>query len=136
MASISPELASELRAKIDSYTLKPHGVPGLVYTIINKNGTRLLNHASGKRGAGIEQPMTTDTVFWIASCTKLITSIAAMQLVESKILALEDSEQIEKITPELKKVQVLEEGPDGSLKLVDKKRKITLRMLLNHTGMR
>jgi CubicO group peptidase (beta-lactamase class C family) len=53
-----------------------------------------------------------------------------MQLVEQGLLNLDDSDQVEKICPELKEVKVLQD--DGSL--VEKRRGITLRMLLNHTG--
>jgi CubicO group peptidase (beta-lactamase class C family) len=53
-----------------------------------------------------------------------------MQLVEQGLLNLDDSDQVEKICPELKEVKVLQN--DGSL--VEKRRGITLKMLLNHTG--
>jgi CubicO group peptidase (beta-lactamase class C family) len=74
--------------------------------------------------------MTQDNIYWIASCTKMIVGIACMQLVEKGILALDDSNQLESLCPELKNVKVLQD--DGTL--VEKKRGITLRMLLNHTG--
>lgn len=73
--------------------------------------------------------MTLDTVFWIASCTKLITSIACMQLVEQGKLALDDAKLVEKIAPELKDVKVIDNG-----KLVAKEGGVTLRMLLTHTA--
>ena len=95
----------------------------------------IFEYASGKRGLASAELMTIDTVFWIASCTKMITSIAAMQLVEQGRLVLDDVEFVEGIAPELKDVKVLEEDPDGSLRLVEKKEGITLRMLLSHTGM-
>jgi CubicO group peptidase (beta-lactamase class C family) len=53
-----------------------------------------------------------------------------MQLVEQGLLALDDSEAVESICPELSGVKVLQD--DGEL--VPKKRGITLRMLLSHTG--
>jgi CubicO group peptidase (beta-lactamase class C family) len=43
--------------------------------------------------------MTMDSVFWIASCTKMITGIACMQLVEQGKLSLDDGDQVEKIAP-------------------------------------
>ncbi|KAI9043606.1 serine hydrolase domain-containing protein [Aspergillus affinis] len=78
--------------------------------------------------------MSLDTVFWMASCTKLITSIACMQMVEQSKLDLDNVEQIESLAPELKAVQVLERDSDGGFRLVPKERGITLRMLLNHTS--
>lgn len=74
--------------------------------------------------------MTLDNVFWIASCTKMIAGIACMQLVEQGKLHLDDGDEIEKLLPEFKDLKVLQK--DGTL--VEKKRKITLRMLLTHTG--
>lgn len=41
---------------------------------------------------------------------------------------------MERHLPELEKVIVLEELENGRLKMLEKKRKITLRMLLCHTG--
>ena len=71
----------------------------------------------------------------IASCTKLIGAIAAMQLVEQGELKLDDGEMIESICPELKDVKILKSVDDqGNAELVDKKNRITLRMLLTHTA--
>ena len=75
--------------------------------------------------------MTLDSVFWIASCTKMIAGLACMQLVEQGKLHLDDGDEIENLIPELRNLQVLQK--DG--KLVPKNKKITLRMLLSHTGM-
>ncbi len=44
--------------------------------------------AFGKRTFGEPQPMTLDSVFWIASMTKTAISIAAMQLIEQGKLSL------------------------------------------------
>lgn len=134
MACCSENTAAILQQKIDSYTLKENGIPGLVCSIVNNQGDIIFKSASGKRGLGSDKPMTFDTVFWIASCTKLVTAIAAMQLVEKQILALDDSDQLETHLPELRTVKVLEDTPDGGLQLVEKTSRITLRMLLSHTG--
>lgn len=53
-----------------------------------------------------------------------------MQLVEKGILNLDDGEQIENLCPELKTLKVLKK--DRTLE--DKKKAITLRMLLSHTA--
>lgn len=106
------------------------GIPGVAVAVVGKDGKLMFSHAGGQRGHGSPEPMSADNVFWIASCTKLITGIACMQLVEQGRVSLDDAKEIEQICPELKDVKVLQE--DG--KLVDKKRGITLRMLLSHTG--
>lgn len=135
MASITPDTVNGLKATIDSYISKPNGIPGMVCSFINKDGDTVFEYAAGKRGIGSAEPMTTDTLFWIASCTKLITAVAAMQLVEQHKVDLDNGQQTEDILHELKSIKVIEEMADGKLRLVDKKRQITLRMLLSHTGM-
>lgn len=63
---------------LDSVTKDPKtGIPGLVFVAIGKDGKQIAAHASGKTGlADGRPPMTLDTVFWIASCTKLLATIA------------------------------------------------------------
>ncbi|KIX10074.1 uncharacterized protein Z518_01155 [Rhinocladiella mackenziei CBS 650.93] len=129
MAKVAAAAVPQLKAQIDALTSDPTGAPGVVFAAVNKNGELIFQHASGKVGVGKDQPMTMDNVFWIASCTKMITGIACMQLVEQGKLTLDDSALVEKLAPELKAVQVYENG-----KLVPKKRAITLRMLLTHTA--
>jgi CubicO group peptidase (beta-lactamase class C family) len=71
-----------LNGKIDAVTADPDEIPGAVYCAVNKDGDLLFPHASGKVGVGQVRDMDMDTVFWIASCTKMITCVACMQLVE------------------------------------------------------
>ena len=109
---------------------KETGVAGLVFAAIDAKGQPLAQVASGKRGLAHNEPMTLDTVFWIASCTKMLAAMACLQAVERGILSLDDHKQVYKLCPELEKVQVLQD--DG--KLVPKTSDITLRMLLSHTA--
>jgi CubicO group peptidase (beta-lactamase class C family) len=79
--------------------------------------------------------MTLESVFWIASCTKMVAGIACMQLVEQGKLSLDDAKSVGEIAPELKRVKVLKGfDKNGKPILEDKKTEITLRMLLTHTG--
>ncbi len=82
------------------------GLPGVVGVVIGKDGTELFAQASGKRGYGSSEPMSLDSIFWIASCTKMITGVACMQLVEQGKLSLDDPAQVELLCPELKDVKV------------------------------
>lgn len=80
------------------------------------------------------RPITTDDSFWIASCTKLITSICALQQVEKGLVDLD--EDISRILPELKDPQIIiadNTNEDGYV-LSPAKNKITLRQLLTHTS--
>lgn len=70
---------------------------------------------------------------WIASCTKLVTCIAAMQCCERGLLSLDDP--IYDVLPELKDLPVLKGfNDDGSPKLVPHKVTMTLRHLLTHSS--
>lgn len=99
MATITAEAVPKLKSQIDALTSDPTGAPGVVFAAVNKQGEPIFEHASGTVGVGKNEPMTMDTVFWIASCTKMITGIACMQLVEQGKLALDDSDLVEKLAP-------------------------------------
>jgi len=107
-------------------------VPGVVAMAATDRGL-LYEGAFGVRALDKGPAMTLDTVFRIASMTKAITSVAAMQLVEQGKLKLE--EPVPNIDPALGAPQVLE-GFDaaGTPKLRPAKRPITLRHLLTHTA--
>ena len=130
MAKLKSSAVDELKGQVDALTSDPSGAPGIVYAAVNKEGDIIFEHASGKTGVDSKDEMTMESVFWIASCTKMITGIACMQLVEQGKLSLDDSQAVYKLCPELEKVKVLQD--DGSL--VDKEKEITLRMLLSHTA--
>ena len=55
-------------------------VPGVVAMVANREGV-IYEGAFGERALGSGKAMTTDTVGWIASMTKAITSVAALQCV-------------------------------------------------------
>lgn len=130
--SLSPQVINQLKQTVDAACTDPTSdIPGTSVVVVDKDGREIFAHAAGKRGVTSPEPMTLENVFWIASCTKMIAGLACMQLVEQGKLHLDDGEEIEKLLPELKDLKVLQK--DGTL--VEKKRKITLRMLLTHTGM-
>jgi len=107
-------------------------VPGVVAMAATDKGV-LYEGAFGPRALDQSAAMTLDTVFRIASMTKAIASVAAMQLVEQGKLKLE--EPVPNIDPALGSPQVLD-GFDasGAPKLRPAKRPITLRHLLTHTA--
>src|SRR5215471_1700538 len=107
-------------------------VPGVVAMAATRNGV-VYQAAFGCRTSPDGAVMSTDTVFWIASMTKAITSTAAMQLVEQGKLALDHP--IADVLPELSAPQVLEGfDPAGEPRLRPARRPITLRHLLTHTS--
>ncbi len=107
-------------------------VPGVVAVAATRAGP-VYQGAFGSRALPDGSAMTADTVFWIASMTKAITSTAAMQLVEQGKLALD--RPIAEVLPELAAPQVLD-GFDmaGEPRLRPARRPITLRHLITHTA--
>lgn len=107
-------------------------VPGVVAMAADRGGT-IYEGAFGRRALPDGAAMTADTVFWLASMTKAVTSSAAMQLVEQGRLSLDAP--IAEVLPELAAPQVLE-GFDaaGEPILRPAQRPITLRHLLTHTA--
>ncbi|RFU32323.1 hypothetical protein B7463_g4024, partial [Scytalidium lignicola] len=79
------------------------------------------------------QPLAVDDCFVLASCTKLMTSVAALQCVDRGQVGLDDD--LSKIIPEIQDIDVLT-GFDESEEPILKKavNKITLRNLLTHTS--
>src|SRR6201991_4932627 len=107
-------------------------IPGVV--AVAATGSEVIYQgAFGKRDLGKDDPMTTDSVFWIASMTKAITTAAGMQLVEQGKLSLD--EPIGKLLPDLASPEVLE-GFDasGNPRTRAAKGPITLRQLMTHTA--
>src|SRR5215469_3724224 len=122
-----PQIDQVLRAAIDR-----GDVPGVVAMAATPAGPAYQG-AFGRRVLSDGAEMTADTVFWIASMTKAITSAAAMQLVEQGRLALDSP--IAGMLPELASPQVLEDfDASGEPRLRPARRPITLRHLITHTA--
>jgi methyl acetate hydrolase len=122
-----PEVDQVLKAATDR-----GDVPGVVAMAATREGS-VYQGAFGRRTLPDGPAMTVDTVFWIASMTKAITSAAAMRLVEQGKLSLDWP--IAEVLPELASPQVLEGfDPSGEPKLRPARQPITLRHLITHTA--
>src|SRR5881275_759910 len=126
---------SEPRAQIDTAlrgAVEAGEVPGVVAMAATLDGP-IYEGAFGLRALGAGPAMTLDTVFRIASMTKAITCVAAMQLVEEGKLSLDAP--VPDIDPVLAAPQVLEGfNADGTPRLRPARRPITLRHLMTHTA--
>jgi methyl acetate hydrolase len=107
-------------------------IPGLVAAAADRTGV-IYQSAFGRRDASRPLPMTADCVFRIASMTKAITGVAAMQMVEQEKLSLDQPAR--QILPFLAETKVLD-GFDGNGNPVLRapRGEITLRRLLTHTA--
>lgn len=107
-------------------------IAGAVALTVDRNGVTY-ESAAGRRSMDGSAAMTPDTVFWIASMTKAIASVAALQLVERGKLALD--EELSELLPDLKALAVFDKpGADGVWTTRPAKRAPTLRELLTHTS--
>ncbi|TKA77266.1 hypothetical protein B0A49_03504 [Cryomyces minteri] len=111
-------------------------IPGAVLLATNKSGSFQYAKAFGSRSLGeskSNEPLEMNAVMFIASCTKLMTSIAAMQCVERGQISLDDD--VSDLLPELARLEILA-GSDNAGNPVLRRRKnpITLRLLLTRSS--
>ena len=78
--------------------------------------------------------MTVDSTMWMASCTKLMTTVAVMQCVEKGLIQLADP--IAPLLPEFADPDVLYgfDEETGAPQFKKAKNKITMRQLLTHSS--
>jgi methyl acetate hydrolase len=106
-------------------------LPGVVAVAGDRDGT-LYEGAFGRLSVAGEEPARTDTMLAIASMTKAIASVAALQLVEQGRLRLEQT--VASVLPAFGELQVLE-GFDGETpRLRPAASQATVRQLLTHTS--
>ncbi|PQE11336.1 beta-lactamase family protein [Rutstroemia sp. NJR-2017a BVV2] len=112
-------------------------LPGVVLLASNKQGSFKYSKALGVSSlndASNKRPLTEDTILGLASCTKLMTAIAALQCVERGQVELDAD--VGPILPEVGKYGVIT-GVDGTTQepiLTERQNAITLRNLLTHTS--
>ena len=123
-------IASAFQADVDKGAL-----PGAV-VLIARHGELAYLDAFGFRDREKNLPMTTDTIFRIASMTKPMVSCAVMMLVEEGRIRLVNP--VSTYLPEMKNVQVGVETADAGgkpvLKLEAPRREISVQDLLRHTS--
>ncbi len=127
-------LSSERLARIDRVMRKnveSKDIAGVV-TMVARCGKTAHLKAFGMADIEAGKPMTTDTIFRIASMTKPVTSVAVMMLWEEGKFLLNDP--VSKFIPEFKDVKVLPAESEPGGEPTQAKRPITIRHLLTHTS--
>ena len=126
-AETLPQVDAVLRAAVTS-----QDVPGVVAMAATETGL-VYEGAFGSRRIHEGPAMTRDTIFRVASMVKLITTVAALRLVEQGKLSLEAP--VPDIDPVIAAPQVLDGfDPAGKPLLRPAKRPIALHDLLTHTA--
>ncbi|KAK0648266.1 beta-lactamase/transpeptidase-like protein [Cercophora newfieldiana] len=139
----SPTAALTGIAAMDSFeaklaeATKPESrrILGAIGLVVNNKGEKVYHHASGFQSLDDDaQPLDPDSTFALASAGKFITHLAALQLVERGLVALDDP--VEKHLPELASLPLISRDAVGEpCKLHPLTvNKITLRHLLLHTS--
>ena len=106
-------------------------VPSVVAIAADRGGV-IYEGAAGSRVPGARQPVSADTVYRMQSMTKIVTTVAALQLVERGALDLDGP--VETYRPEFAEVQVLD-GFDGDTpRLRPPASRVTVRQLVTHTS--
>ncbi|KAH8648190.1 beta-lactamase/transpeptidase-like protein [Tricladium varicosporioides] len=107
-------------------------IPGVVLLADDNRGNFQYRHAAGYQSP--TKRMEIDSTFVLASCTKLPTSIAALQCVERGQISLDNP--VSSLLPELGDMNIITGFEENSDEAVLKKaeNKITLRHLLTHTS--
>lgn len=127
---MNPQLNSLFEA-----TAKEKKVPGVAAIALDRSGNVLFKEAYGVINLDdpAAAPVTSKTPVMIWSCTKLVTSVATLQLVEQGKLHLEDP--VEKYVPDITKIEVLDGfKPDGEPILRAPQKKSTVLNLMTHTA--
>src|SRR6201981_147401 len=83
MVTMTARIDEKLQAAVAAGT-----VPGVVAMAAGPDGV-LYEGAAGNRSAAADDPITPDTMMRIASMTKMVTTTAALQLIERGSLRLD-----------------------------------------------
>lgn len=129
MMQLTPVASEQLDRLLES---RDSSLPGVCLGVVNTSGQVQYLNSSGPKAVGSSEPLSTDAVFWIASCTKLVTAMACCQLIEQGELQLDM--EVGALLPELSEPEVIQESDPSSLKTEKAKNAITLRQLLTHTA--
>jgi CubicO group peptidase (beta-lactamase class C family) len=136
----SSSVVTELRHGIDSARLaglvdwlktdvERGRIPGAV-VLVARDGKILLHEAVGWADKGKKIPMALDSIHPIASASKLITTVAALRLVEENKIKM--MAPIASYLPELKDLKVAVARGDGPSELVNPVRGPNIHDLMTH----
>ena len=106
---------------------KQYDIPSAVMGKINKDGTSQF-HSFGPSRWDRNDTINERSIYRIASMTKAIAVVAALQLVEQNKITLD--EPLDEILPEMSRIKIM----DSNNQVVSPKTSITLRHLLTHTA--
>lgn len=138
LAQATPEsvgISSERLKRIDEamkHQVDEKHVAGLV-TLLERHGKIVEFNAVGKLDVRKDDPMQKDSIFRIYSMSKPVTGVAMMMLYEEGKWQINDP--VSRYIPEFAHLKVYTgKNDDGTPKLEDAKRSMTMRELMTHTA--
>ncbi|KAH8927580.1 beta-lactamase/transpeptidase-like protein [Atractiella rhizophila] len=139
MGNLNDELCALLKSAVDEGL-----APGLGAVALSHNGV-FASSAAGVYSPTDHRPLTDESTFWLASCSKLPLALVALLVVEKYGFDMDSVEELAKLIPEFDPgrgkgagaVFVCWEKDEGGKRqpiLKKPEKGITLRQLLLHTG--
>ncbi|RVX66766.1 hypothetical protein B0A52_08959 [Exophiala mesophila] len=124
----------QILSKYVSPTREGGSLSGIAFVVKGKGGKTLYSGSAGNLNFKPDSPpYTVDSVSWVASMTKLITSVAALQIVDQGHIGLDDD--VGSVIPDLKGLDILEGFDENGLPKISKQTiPVTLRTLLTHSS--
>jgi len=130
----SQGFSAEGLKRIDTFFKKEianNQMPGAVLAVA-KNGKLVIYEAYGYRNKATNTPMTKDTIFELASMTKIMTAVSALTFYEEGNLTLKSPVSL--WFPQFKEMKVGQVGADGVMTTSPAKHQITIQDLMRHTN--
>ena len=127
---LSSERLGRLHNEFEKMTREGKKAGAIV--LIARNGKIADWRSFGHRDLETGLPMEKDSICRIWSMTKIVTSVAALQLLEEGKIKLTDP--VHMYIPELKDVKVYQSGTADNPVLIPAARPITIKHLLTHTS--
>jgi CubicO group peptidase (beta-lactamase class C family) len=128
---VSAERLKRLDAGMQRFT--DEGRLAGVTTLLARRGKIINFNAYGKKDVRAADPVQRDSIFRIYSMTKPIAAVAMMMLYEEGKWRLDDP--VTRYIPEFAKMQVyVGDNPDGTMKLEDARRSMTMREIMTHSA--
>jgi CubicO group peptidase (beta-lactamase class C family) len=120
------------RADAEARRFVDEGLYSGVVTLVARNGRLVDLRSHGKRDVEAGLAMQPDTIFRIYSMSKIVTSVAALMLLEEARFRLADP--VGDSLPELARMKVMTGGTAEKPLLADAQKAITIKDLFTHTS--
>src|ERR1700744_1077005 len=130
--ALSPERLARIGATLKA-DIEAGRIPGAVIAIA-RHGKLVMLDAYGWRDKAANIPMTTDTIFNVASMTKPMTTVGLLMLYEQGKILIDDP--LSKYFPKFANMRVAARDANGepTADSVPANRQITIQDLLRHTS--